>query len=48
MKQVLAFLKERWLWWLLPILILTAATAILLYTRQSTVVAPFRYQGPGS
>lgn len=45
-QSVWGFLRERWMWWLLPILVLLAATLILWYVGQDTAVLPYQYDVP--
>ena len=43
MGELLAFLWERKLWWLIPMMVVLLAFGILLIFAQSSAIAPFIY-----
>ena len=43
MRELLAFLWERKLWWLMPMVLVLLVFGLLLIFAQSSAVAPFIY-----
>ena len=43
MRALLAFLWERKLWWLMPMVLVLLVFGLLLIVAQSSAVAPFIY-----
>jgi len=41
--EIWNFLKERKMWWLLPIIIMLLVTGILIIVGQSSAISPFIY-----
>lgn len=42
-KEFWAFLKERKLWWMTPIVVVLVSLSALLFLAEGTAVAPFIY-----
>ncbi len=42
-KELLAFLWQRKLWWIIPIIIVLLLFGVLIFFTQSSAVAPFIY-----
>ena len=43
LRELAAFLRERRLWWLLPMVLVLVVMAVLLLLAQSSAVAPLLY-----
>ncbi|HEX5727139.1 MAG TPA: DUF5989 family protein [Longimicrobiaceae bacterium] len=43
LRELAAFLRERRLWWLLPMLFVVLSVGVLLALAQGSVLAPFIY-----
>jgi hypothetical protein len=41
--RLLRFLRETWIWWLAPIVLLLGALALLLFLAGDDTVRPFHY-----
>ncbi len=46
-RDVLALLRDRWLWWAVPMVILLAATLWLLWSGEHVAIQPFQYGALG-